>query len=92
MQGRFLLHISRARNLLSLIIAGAVFLIVVFLSPILYGIDKKAQSFMQQYFFAPDVLSSIIVVEIDDLSTQKLGRFPFDRSVYAPVIQRLTDE
>ena len=79
------------RNFISIIIAIIVFLVVLFMSPMLYSIDKKAQGLIQEYFFSPRVLPSIIVVEIDDLSTQKLWRFPFDRSVYVPVIERLRD-
>lgn len=34
----------------------------------------------------------IVVVEIDDASIKEIGKFPFDRSIYAPFIQKLEED
>ena len=84
-------RLLKDRNTLSFIISIAVFLWVLILSPLLYSLDKKAQFFIKDHFFSTKVLPNIVIVEIDDLTTNNIGRFPFDRKVYAPVVKRLQD-
>jgi CHASE2 domain-containing sensor protein len=86
-------HIAKNKNFLTLFLSLFVCLIVFISSPFLYNFDK---SFQNKYYHFKNILfekkasKSIVVVEIDEKTLAKIGRFPFDRKVYKNIIDNLT--
>ncbi len=86
--------IIKNRNLLSIVLASAIFSLVMIISyfDLLYSFDKQVQRIIS--FEDIDASPEIVVIEIDDktLEDGKLWRFPFDRKFYAPVIDYLKNQ
>jgi adenylate cyclase len=56
-----------------------------------FGIFGNLQAKFSDLLFAPRPTSgNIIIVAIDDKSIQKIGRWPWDRKVFAVVLEKLT--
>ncbi|MGB2110478.1 MAG: CHASE2 domain-containing protein [Patescibacteria group bacterium] len=71
-----------------------IFIIIWFLSVIFNFFipsNTVVQNIILDVAHKAEVSKDIIVVEIDEKTTTGLERFPFDRKVYAPVIQRLNE-
>lgn len=91
------------KNYLAIGISIIIFLIVFLLWQIKesYILNKKVQNryfALKEFLFKKQVHKNILVIEIDDKTLEidkkngsKLGRFPFDRQAYVPVIERLSD-
>lgn len=59
---------------------------------IFYQFNKNTQAVIANYFH-PNIWSKdIVMVEIDENTVSKLGRFPFDRTAYIPVIENLNSQ
>ena len=88
--------IIKNKNILTFIISLLIFLITLTFSLFwfFYILDKKIQNHYYSFknkLLRTKVSKDIIVAEIDEKTTQKLWRFPFDRKVYAPFINNLND-
>jgi CHASE2 domain-containing sensor protein len=80
--------ISKNKPLLSVILAVIIFIIVFSFHNIFYSIDKKIQNKILSYKTF-GVSKDIIVLEIDENTLKKLGRFPFNRNIYTDLIENL---
>lgn len=82
------------KNILTLWISVIIFVIIWFLS-VLFNFFIPSNTVVQNIILdvahKAKVSKDIIVIEIDEKTTTGLERFPFDRKVYAPVIQRLNE-
>ncbi|MCT4617508.1 MAG: adenylate/guanylate cyclase domain-containing protein [Candidatus Gracilibacteria bacterium] len=80
------------KNNLTLVLSFAIFIFVILLSYFLYPLNKN---FQDGYYALREKISgkkqdkNIVVVEIDEKTLKSLGRFPFDRDEYIPVIENL---
>ncbi len=82
------------KNILTLGISLIIFVIIWFLS-VLFNFFIPSNTVVQNIILdiahKAQVSKDIIVIEIDEKTTTRLERFPFDRKVYAPVIQRVNE-
>ena len=101
-------HISTpSRNTVTLLLSLVIFWMIFLLSQtnIFYGLDKRIQDLYYQYTSTTQTASpQIVVIEIDEdtligRKTQEniliepgLGRFPFNRSYYATVIENVMND
>jgi len=85
-------RIIKDRNFLTILISIFLICIVYLCSNFFYVLNKNIQN---NYYAIKNVISwtkanpHIIIAKIDDISLEKLWRFPFDRSVYTTVLDNL---
>lgn len=79
------IELKKNKFLLSIIFSLLIFFLL--LLPDLNAINKNIQKNIFNYFSY--INDEIVVVNIDEKTTSKLGRFPFDRKIYANLIQNL---
>lgn len=87
------IDIAKNKNLLTFLLSLGIILIVFIFSPFFYTLDKAIQNsyyHIKEALFEKQANKNIVVVEIDEKTLSKLGRFPFNRSVYIPFIENLT--
>lgn len=89
--------ILKNRAYLTIILAIIIFLLVWFFSigNFFSHSNKIAQSYIANHIYSNTIWSNfddIVIVEIDDRTTNNISRFPFDRKVYIPIIERLNQE
>jgi len=82
------------KNILTIVISFILLLVLVILGPLLYVLNTVLY---EKYFkiknsFTVDRgVSKIILVDIDDESLEKIGTFPFSRSLYVEALQNLQE-
>lgn len=90
----YLKTLQNDKRYITLILSVCIFLGVFVLSSFFYTLNRW---FQNKYYTFKDVLfekqasKDIIVVEIDEKTLASLGRFPFSREVYVPVLQHLQE-
>jgi len=86
--------ILKDRNFLTIFISIFLIVIVYICSNFFYVLNKNIQN---NYYAIKNAVSGtkanphVIIATIDDKSLEQLGRFPFDRSVYATVLDNLAE-
>ncbi|NUJ98220.1 adenylate/guanylate cyclase domain-containing protein [Candidatus Gracilibacteria bacterium] len=83
---------KKNKNFLSLVLSFGIFCIVFFSSSFFYSFNKNIQNFyytLRDELFEKKANKNIVVVEIDEKTLKNLGRFPFERTFYIPVIENL---
>lgn len=67
------------------------FLLFLFLTLLfLLGVGERQQLSLGNYLYTPGVASpEIIIIEIDDKSIQEIGRWPWDRLIFAQLLEKL---
>jgi adenylate cyclase len=61
-------------------------------SSLFYGLNKNIQNFYYSFrdsLFEKEANKNIVIIKIDEKTLKELGRFPFERTVYIPVIENL---
>ncbi|MDD3302495.1 MAG: adenylate/guanylate cyclase domain-containing protein [Candidatus Gracilibacteria bacterium] len=78
------------KNILSIFLAFIVLLIILFINELSIGkiVDKNIQKSLFN-FSKNNIDSRLVLVQIDDKTVEKLGRFPFDRASYVNLIKNL---
>lgn len=87
--------ILKNRIYLTLCLSISIFLFIWILSAwanIFYQFNKNTQAIIANYFHKNEVSKDIVMVEIDEKTVKNITRFPFDRKVYVPVIERLNEQ
>jgi adenylate cyclase len=77
---------------ISLILSFWIFLVVLLSSSLFYGLNKNIQNFYYSFrdsLFEKEANKNIVIIKIDEKTLKELGRFPFERTVYIPVIENL---
>jgi len=68
-------------------------LFVVFFSEgFFYGFNKNIQNHyysLRDSLFEKEANKNIVIIKIDEKTLKELGRFPFERNIYIPVIENL---
>ena len=93
---KYLITILKNKNILSLFLSVILFLIIYLISLFwaFYNLDKSIQN---NYFGIKNKITwtkahkSIVVVEIDEKTLEKLWWFPFTRDTYSPFLANLSD-
>jgi len=87
-------RLIKDRNLLTIVISIILVCVIYICSSFFYVFNKNIQN---KYYTVKNAISGtsanshIIVGTIDNKTLEKLGRFPFDRSVYAQVLDNLSE-
>jgi len=96
---KFLIKIYKNKNIKVLILSSVIFLLVfTVFSAWLNSLNKNIQHFKYKIKNNSNITRhywrsnpNIVMVKIDDITLEKLWRFPFDREKYIPVIENLTN-
>ncbi|PID86316.1 hypothetical protein CSB08_00955 [Candidatus Gracilibacteria bacterium] len=83
------------KNVLTIILTTIIFIVVFSFNNIFFFINKVIQN--EYYNFRNAIIGgvankNIVIVEIDEKTLESIGRHPFDRTVYANVIEKLTEK
>lgn len=86
--------ILKNRAYLTLSLSVVIFIFIWILSVagnVFYPFNKSTQATIANYFHPNSVSKDIVMVEIDEKTVGNIWRFPFDRTAYIPVIERLNE-
>ncbi len=88
-------NILKDKTLLTIALSLLIFLVVFIFSPFFYTLNKSIQNsyyHIKEVLFEKSANKNIVVVEIDEKTLANLWRFPFDRSIYVPFLQHLSNQ
>jgi adenylate cyclase len=91
---KILEKILKNRAYLTIALSVSIFSFILLLSigpKFFYASNKIWQTLIVNYFHTNNASKDIVMVEIDEKTVSKLWRFPFDRTAYIPVIERLNN-
>lgn len=86
--------ILKNRVYLTILLSISIFIFIWILSVawnVFYPFNKSTQATIANYFHPSNISKDIVMVEIDEKTVWNIWRFPFDRTVYVPIIERLND-
>jgi adenylate cyclase len=86
MTKRKIIQAAAAGNLAAILLS-----FMVFAFGMLAVLNHSVYDYNMEWSMTQQPHEDIIVIEIDDKSIKEIGKFPFDRKVYAPFIQKLEE-